>query len=502
MSDTNVTILHINDYHNRFEPANQDGGRCTVMDETLHQCYGGFARLVTQVDELRSTKSNVLLVDAGDQYQGTSWFIVFQGKAAGYFMNYLQYDVMALGNHEFDSGISGLVPFLENVTFPVISVNIDATHEPQLDMLYRPSAVLDLDGGDKIGFIGYTTQDTPISTSTGDLIFLDEIEAIQAEVDRLTSEGITKIVALGHSGYTKDLEIAEKVRGVDLVIGGHSHTLLYSGEPPVPEDVAEGPYPTLVNSAHELSYIVPVVTAYRYGKYLGHLQLTFDDDGNLVGWEGNPIILDSSVAEDTDALNEVGKWRSDLNAATAEIIGETHVFLDGRGESCRFKECNMGNMLCDAAIWYYHKVGVKDANLAIWNGDGIQESFYEGNITLGDLMNVLPYEDTIDLLELKGADIMDILEYSVHLYDGVSGETGFLQMGGIRVTFDTNMPAYQRVVKAEVICSECDVPQFVTLDMDTTYKLICNSFLAAGGHGYSMIVDNKLSHHIGKNKFF
>ncbi|XP_077988167.1 snake venom 5'-nucleotidase-like [Glandiceps talaboti] len=494
--DFTLTILHTNDYHQRFEATNKNGGTCTESEQELDQCYGGIARLMTKVNEIRNEEPNVVLLDAGDQYQGTTWFFVFKGAASSYFMNYLNYDCMALGNHEFDNGVAGLIPFLNNVSFPVISANVDASNEPEIDGLYHPSTLLSI-GGEQIGLVGFTYEDTPMTTPTGDLIFSDEIEAIQVEVDRLTNDGIDKIIALGHSGYSKDIEIAEQVEGVDIVVGGHSHSFLYTGVPPAPEDEAaiEGPYPTVVTSSHDASVEVPVVTAYRYGKYLGYFQVTFDDDGKVINWddESNPIILDSDVQEDADTLEEVAKWKAHLDTATSEVIGESQVFLDGAASTCRLRECNLGNLITDAAVHHYKKLGQTDVNKIIWNSDSIGDSIYRGNITLGDVMNALPYGNTLDLLELKGTDLMEALEYSMAEYDGETLQNRFLQMAGIRVVFDLNKPAYQRVLKADVVCTDCEVPEFVPLDEDAIYKVICNNYLASGGGGFDMIYENKLS---------
>ncbi|XP_002738722.2 snake venom 5'-nucleotidase-like [Saccoglossus kowalevskii] len=495
-----MTVLHTNDYHQRFEPINKDGSTCSEIGEAQGECYGGIARLMTAVTEVRATHPNVLLVDAGDQFSGTAWFHVFNGAPSSYFMNSLEYDCMALGNHEFDNGIDGLIPFLNNVTFPVISANIDATYEPSIDGLYYPSTVLEI-GGERIGLVGYTLDETAGST-TGNLIFTDEIEAVQAEVDILVNDGINKIIALGHSGYTKDMEIAEQVKGVDLVIGGHSHTLLYTGTPPAEEDedIVEGPYPTMVTSSHDASVQVPVITAYKYGKYLGYLSMTFDDNGILTAYDGNPIILDSNVAQDEETQAEVEKWKSRLDAETCEIIGESYVYLDGRASSCRLEECNLGNLITDGAVYHYKKLDHRDVNMVIWNSDSIGDSIDKGNITVGDVMNALPYGDTLDLLELQGVYIREALEYAVSEYDGVTQQNRFLQMSGIRVTYDLTKPAYSRVSTADVVCTYCDIPESVPLDDNLVYKLICNDYLASGGGGYDMINDNKLSQITGADE--
>ncbi|XP_070560027.1 5'-nucleotidase-like [Ptychodera flava] len=493
--------------HKRLSPmvrgGRSSGGACTEADKAQDNCYGGIARLATKVSEIRRREPNVILLDAGDQFSGTSWFYVFKGGASAHFMNYLHYDCMVLGNHEFDIGISGLVSFLDNVTFPVISANINATLEPTIEGLFTASAVMEVDGRE-IGIVGYTLEDSPKTTLTGDLIFYDEISSVQAEVNRLRNNGIDIIIALGHSGYALDLEIAKEVDGVDVVVGGHSHSLLYTGVPPDPEDEmkVEGPYPTVVKSSHDPSVDIPVVTAYQFGKYLGHLKVTFDDGGNLISWadNSNPIILDAGVDEDEDALAEVEKFKVVLDARTSEVIGYSQVLLDGSAGTCRLGECNLGNMITDAAVHHYKRLGHTGANIAIWNSDGYGDSIYEGNITFGDLLNTLPYDDTIDILDIQGKYLLEALEYSVSTYDGVTPIGRFLQLAGIRAVYDTSRPAYQRVLKAEVVCTDCSVPDFVPLDKDAIYKVITNTYVALGGAGYDMLADNKLKHVTGDHE--
>ncbi|XP_054545860.1 5'-nucleotidase-like isoform X1 [Talpa occidentalis] len=141
----------------------------------------------------------------------------------------------ALGNHEFDNGVEGLIdPLLKNATFPILSANIKAKGPlaSQISGLYAPYKAISI-GGEKVGIVGYTSQETPYLSNPGrDLVFEEEIAALQPEVDKLTTLGVNKIIALGHSGFEMDKLIAQKVKGVDVVVGGHSNTFLYTGGPP------------------------------------------------------------------------------------------------------------------------------------------------------------------------------------------------------------------------------------------------------------------------------
>ncbi|XP_035697792.1 snake venom 5'-nucleotidase-like [Branchiostoma floridae] len=489
-----LTVLHTNDVHSRIEEADTTGGGCSAAEAAAGECYGGVARMATKVKEIRRTENHVLLLDGGDEFQGTPWFLQFKGLASSRFMNKLQYDAMAIGNHEFDNGISGLVPFLRNVTFPMLACNIDTSGEPELQGLILPSVVLDV-GGERVGIVGYILENTPdITGSTGNLVFLDEVDSVQAEVTNLQGQGVNKIIALGHAGYYKDLEVAQRVSGVDLVVGGHTNTFLYNGDPPSSE-VPVGPYPRVVSSQVDPGREVPVVQAHAYGKYLGYLRLEWDSAGDLVRWDGNPVILDSSVPKDPEILAEVEALKAQMNN-TCQVIGRTHVLLNGEYETCTEMECNMGNLITDAMvhqnIQFPDGLYWSDVAMAIYNSDGIRSSIPKGMIDIEAVQFTLPFSNTFDIVELRGEHLYDVFEHS-----GAGWSYGrFLQVSGILVQYDRTKPTGSRVVSLETKCTDCEVPEFRPVQRDAVYKLIAPSYLANGGSGYTMISDNKISHHV------
>ncbi|XP_063299133.1 5'-nucleotidase [Pelobates fuscus] len=494
-----VTLLHTNDVHARVEQTNRDSGKCGNPPE----CYAGVARRFTKIQEIRNSHEHVLLLDAGDQYQGTIWFNYFKGEEAAYFMNYLHYDAMALGNHEFDNGIAGLLnPFLMKVQFPILSANIRAEKQvaPNITGYYLPYKILEV-GPEKIGIVGYTSKETPVLSDPGPyLVFEEEITALQPQVDKLLTLGVNKVIALGHSGFETDKLIAQKVKGVDVVVGGHSNTFLYTGPPPS-NDVPVGEYPFIVKSDDGRS--VPVVQAYAFGKYLGFLTVTFDEAGNVLQSSGNPILLDSSIPEDPALLVEINKWKEQLTNFSSFELGKTLVFLNGSSVECRYRECNLGNLICDAMIdnnlRYPDELMWNHVSLCIINSGGIRGSIDErnsnGSITLEELLSVLPFGGTFDLIEVKGSTLKAVFEHSVHRYGGGTGE--FLQVGGIKVVYNIDKAPGQRVVKLEVICTRCRVPRYVPVEMDQTYKIVLPAFLATGGDGFSMLINETLKHDSG-----
>ena len=262
-ADYTLHVLHINDFHSRIEAVNAFDSTCSAEDAAENKCFGGIARVATKVRELRESLTaagqNVIFVDAGDQFQGSLMFTTYKGAVEAEFLEQIRPDAMALGNHEFDDGPQGLRDFLDKVTFPVISGNIDVSRSNELAGRVQNHVVLEV-GGEKIGIISALATDTPETASPGpSVIFQDEIDSLKADVAALETEGVTKIIALTHVGINRDTEIAAAVPGIDAVVGGHSHTYLSATDPK-----RAGPYPTWVSQ--ETGTLVPVVQAYAYSK--------------------------------------------------------------------------------------------------------------------------------------------------------------------------------------------------------------------------------------------
>ncbi|XP_022606637.1 5'-nucleotidase-like [Seriola dumerili] len=494
-----VILLHTNDNHARIEETGEDSGKCRPGGP----CFAGVARRFTKVSEIRKKEENVLFLDAGDQFQGTVWFNYYKGAEAAYFMNKLGYDVMAFGNHEFDNGVDGLIqPFLQQVNCSVVSANIkpDQTLAAKLSGYYQPYTVINV-GSEKVAVVGYTTAETPFLSMPGQhLKFEDEVESLQVQVDKLQTLGYNKIIALGHSGFDIDRDIAKRVRGVDVVIGGHTNTFLYTGKPPSTE-VPAGPYPFMVRSNDGRN--VPVVQGYAFGKYLGYLKVTFDEAGNVVKAAGNPILMDSSIPQDPDVLADVAKWKKDLAKYSSQYVGKTLVYLNGSFEECRFRECNLGNLICDAMIYN----NIKDSNEQQWNHVGIcmlnsgairtaiDERYKNGTITMEEILTVLPFGATFDLVQIKGSTVKKAFEHSIHRYGRMSGE--FLQVSGIHVEYDLSRPVNQRVVSMSLLCTECRVPKYEPLDLEKTYTVVMPSYIVGGGDNFTMIKEELLKHNTG-----
>lgn len=489
-----LIILHNNDMHARFEQTSANSNTCSKEDVTSNRCYGGFARVGYELKKFRAEANNggvpVLYLNAGDTYTGTPWYSLYKDEIVSSFLNLLRPDAISLGNHEFDDGVEGLVPFLNKAHFPVLAANLDLSNTPEMahTTSLKKSTVFDVNGV-KVGVIGYLTPETKSLAIPNTVEYLDEIEAINSEAELLKNTGVNIIIALGHSGYEKDMEIGVKCPLVDVVVGGHSHSFLYTGNTPDTE-TAIGPYPTNVTKANGVK--VPIVQAYAYTKYLGHLRLSFDANGNLLTFDGTPILLSGEVPRDPDVLALLETFRPGLDALNAEVIGETKVTLDG---DCRFRECNLGNLIADSMVYVrsIQYAGVDgywtDASIAFMNSGGIRSNIDIGNITHYDLLTILPFDSRLVIIKLTGKDILVALENSVSRYSDTIGRGEFFQYSGAQVTYNLTQPSGSRVQSVKLRCSNCDVPRFHDLEENRSYNVLITSFLSEGGDGYSVFLN-------------
>ncbi|CAH2043420.1 unnamed protein product, partial [Iphiclides podalirius] len=485
-----LLILHNNDMHARFEQTSQLSGACTTADREAGKCYGGFPRVAYVVKEARRAAASgegppVLYLNAGDTYTGTAWFTIYKWKVAAEFLNALKPDAVCLGNHEFDEEVGGVVPFIKNLTSPVLAANLILDKVPELQNitnLYK-SIVLTRKGI-KIGIIGYLTPDTKFLAPKNDVEYEDEITAISREVAILREKGVNIIIALGHSGFLKDLEIAKEVDGLDLVIGGHSNTFLWNGESftESPEH-PQGLYPTIVKQ--KSGRTVPVVQAYAYTKYLGKLHLFFDASGKLLKCFGDPMLLHQEIPNDEQLMEIIKRYRKDIDRINNEVVGSSLAFLDG--EQCRIRECNLGNIITDSILNYTNEM-YDDVKIAVIQGGRIRASLGRPeppfNITRGDLITILPFSDTLTIITMNGSVLLKSLEHSVASWRTIDSPGQFLQMSGVEVIYDLSKPSGHRVQSAKAMCIGCS--GLGEIQPDLKYKIILPGFLADGGDGYSI----------------
>lgn len=480
--DFTLTILHTNDVHARIDQVTASGSSCSADNVARQRCFGGYARLSTQLAALRASRPNAITLDAGDVFQGTLFYTLAKSDAVKPFLGALGYDAMTLGNHEFDDGPAELARFLEGLTVPVVAANVDASREPLLRGRWQAHRIIEI-GGERIGIVGLTTPETTITSSPGETIgFGAPIEALRREVSALQAAGVNKIVALTHLGVTVDADLARQVDGVDIYVGGHSHTLLHNGEDPR----RQGPYPLVVRTPSGAPALI--VQAYYGGLFLGDLQVTFDGAGVVTRWEGDTIPMDARIARDPGIQAMVDRMAAPLAELRARQVGVATATLDGSSARCRFAECTLGNLIGDAML---AAASGTQARIAIQNGGGIRTSIPAGPITLGQVLEVLPFSNTLATLRLTGADIVAALEHGVSRAEDARNEgTGrFPQVAGLRFGFDPSKPVGSRIRAVEVRTA---AGGFAPIDPTAIYPVATNDFLRKGGDGYAMFRDKAI----------
>lgn len=444
-----LTILHINDMHGRLEPFTPSGAKEDV---------GGLVRVATLVNQIRAEAGGegVILLNAGDAVHGTNVTNLFNGEPVIDAMNAMGFKALTLGNHEFNFGQDVLANLQAKAQFPFLAANVYKETEPGHFTGLTPLYVIYEVKGIKVGIFGLSPKDTPIVTHPNNVIgltFEDPVATAKAVVADLEGKADV-IIALSHLGYSEDIALAKAVPGIDVIVGGHSHT-------EVPTPVKEGK--------------TIIVQAGEYAKFLGRLDITVKD-GDVVSYNGSLIPVANKVASDPTVADIIAKYNSELNTKLKAKAGSTAVNLDGERANVRTKETNLGNFVCDVL-----KANT-GADIALTNGGNIRASINAGDITVGDVYTVLPFDNIIMVLEVTGAQLKAALEQSVSKYPEQLG--GFMQVSGLKFTFGPSRPAGERVVEVLV--------NGKPLDLAAKYSVATNDFIAAGGDGYTMFKDAKV----------
>lgn len=474
------------------DPSTENAWRLTVMHTNdTHSHLAEVARRATLVKQVRTEGGNSILVDAGDVFSGDLYFTKWQGIADLAFMNYMGYDAMTFGNHEFDKGTGVLAEFVRKARFPIVSSNVDLSKDAHMAPLLKspanidvtlpktedlsgvyPYVVLEVDGR-KVGVFGLTTEDTAETSSPGkDVTFKDAEESARETVETMEQAGLDMIIALSHLGFRKEQELAGSVEGIDLIVGGHTHTKL---EEPV----------IVVDQLHQTPTVV--VQANEWGKFLGRVDLAFDEQGNVLTGPGMTtgqlLTVDKNVEEDPAAKDMLAPYNAELEEMKQQVIGGAAVVLDGDRKNVRSKETNLGNLIADGMLARAKEL--KNADIALMNGGGIRASIDQGDITMGELRTVMPFGNTLFVLDVTGQQLKDGLE------NGISGAKladlpgKFPQVAGMKFKWDPKQPDGNKVYDAQIKGENGYEP----LDLRKTYRLATNSFVANGGDGYNSFAE-------------
>lgn len=441
-----------------------------------------------------STKAelNPIYLNAGDNFQGTLWYNIGRWNVTVQFLNMLKADAMTIGNHEFDHDVEGVVPFLEFIDSPVVIANVNDNDEPTFQNKYTKSTIIEKNGR-RIGVVGAILRSTNTIAKTGKLAFTNEAQAVKEEAAILKSQGVNIIVVLSHCGLDRDREIA-KLAGpdIDIIVGGHSHSFLFSGEDLPSIDRPAASYPVV--ETQDDGHVVYIVQASAYTKYVGDITLWFDEDGIVQRWEGEPHFLGPEVVPDVEVLQAIQPWKEIIDVSGKRIVGS--IKATASQSNCYSKECGMGTLQAESMLFSVLEDESDDdgwayATIAMTNPGGVRGTLNAGQLTYSDLVTTTPFENTVDSLELEGKYIRQALEFSAR-FDSPS----ILQVAGIKVVFNMTKPAYERAVKLLVLCRLCDVPRYEPLVDEDWYRIVVNNFLLVNGDNFAMIRDNARNHKV------
>lgn len=523
--EVTLTVIHMNDHHSHLEPDTEVtvkiGGKPTKLK------LGGMAEATSVIKEMKKTSKNPIVLHAGDAMTGTLYFTLFEGVADAEIMNAMKFDAFTLGNHEFDAGNEGLKKFLSHLKVPVISYNVRPDKGSILEGFWKGYIIKEIDG-EKVGIIGLdVVKKTVESSSPGkDIKFIDEVQASQQAADELKALGINKVILLSHGGAEKNLEIAEKVTGIDIIITGDSHYLFANEKLKEMGFPYKYEYPTVIKSPN--GEPVLVAEGWEYAKFVGNLEVTFTEDGIIKEYKKNPKILvspDSSferrkadnskykpTGEEREAiLNEIKntdwlvlttpdkeiselltKYKKEKDEKAKEIIGTIVGDIMPGGSGNRIPGAKGSNPKGSVATRFVAETMLaqmanakKKLDFTVQNSGGVRADVMPGQVSYNDAYTFLPFGNTLYQLEITGAETKLMLEQALQ-FALVDGSTGAFPYGaGIRYEAVEDAPFGQRVKKVEILNNKTN--KWELLDLNKMYVMGTNAYIAGGKDGYKIL---------------
>ena len=516
-----LNVAHINDHHSHLE---EEKMPLKLNGQTVIATIGGLPRVAQEIKDFRKNNKNTLVLHAGDAVTGTLYYTLFEGKADAQLMNAINFDAFTLGNHEFDDGNKFLKSFLDALTIPVISANVVPDKGSILEGKWKPYIIKNI-GGQKVGIIGIdVVKKTKESSSPGDDIkFTDEVETAGKYVKELQNQGINKIILLSHAGYEKNVEIGEKVDGIDLIISGDTHYLLgkeFEQFGLVPE---KPDYPKKVNSPD--GNPVYIAEAWNYSYLLGEMKVKFDQNGVIKELIPTPKVLIGDTFEIKNAegktvqLNEkeklaiINSIKNNRNIKVVKNDTVTQQLLDryqkektelGKQSVGKITEEILGGsdnrvpgphnkdgsfattLVAESVLHKLRNMGTGNVDFVIGNAGNVRITLNPGNFTYDQAYSLLPFtSNTVFITDITGAEVKQVLEDAIdYVLNG--GSTGAFPYGaGIRYEATKEGKLGTRVKKIEVFDFKAN--KWVPIDSKKSYMLAVNSYIAKGKDGYTTL---------------
>ncbi|RTR39599.1 bifunctional metallophosphatase/5'-nucleotidase [Shewanella canadensis] len=547
----NLTIAHINDTHSSFDPTSVDfTAQINEEDFSVRSSAGGYPRVATALKNARSAANDsgkpFLALHGGDAFQGSLYFNVLKGAGNATLLREMNLDAMTIGNHEFDLGNEPLIEFANKVDFPILAANLDISADSQMSDVSNIMPYMIKEFNDeKVGVFGLVLEDMESISSPGkDLVFKKEIETAQATVDALKEMGVDKVIMVSHIGLDRDIRIAESVNGVDVIVGGHSHTLLGDFN-----NIGNGNGSAIAGYAEMFTNPngttkTCIVQAGDIAQAVGQVDVSFEN-GEITVCEGNnTLLIDNDFkhkydGENREALTEADqtsaeKFVSEQNniAITEEdallrsiididykplieefegkVIGQVfdandptdtgmldHVRQPGvarKGASLPVTGSEAGAQVATSMVWKLNKQGY-GVDMAITNNGGVRNSIVAGpdGLTAGYIVGSLLYfSNELAIVELKGADITQLLEDTIN-YSLTTSSGSFPTFANVEFTFNGLAVAGEQIEGLNICPEGVSAGNCSAINSDTVYKIATNAYIAGGKDGYEIFNTKKQS---------
>ena len=452
IAQTPLTILHTSEHHGTVQP----------LENGAYAGLGGMARRATLIATIRKETDHVLVVDSGDLLVGSAFSAVFRGETDIAAMNLMGYDALAVGNHDFDFGLNHLQKLKQQATFPFLCTNV----RPRTGNVCQ-RVVIKTVGPIRIALIGLIGRsnypDTFNRAALKELDFQDPIEAARAVIADVREQA-EMVVAITHEETEEDLALARAIPALDVIIGGHT---------PGFDGLITPDQTSPAQGRVDLAGGGPIfVKTHRQGRTLGRLDVLYHDRTVMVA-EARNIPVAADVPPDPAVSSLVEAYGRRLIVETSRVMGRAEEDLQGERDVIRSRETNLGDLLADLTRL---ETG---AEVALINSGTVRDSLVAGPVTYRRLMEVLPFDTSLSVLTVTGAQLRKAMENSVSRLPQPNAR--FLQVSGLGCTVDPTAPTGTRIVNLQV--------NGVPLDPGRRYSVAVTRFIAEGGDGYQMFVE-------------
>ena len=451
-----LTILHTNDIHGRIAPIEY------YKDQ---KPLGGWARRIGLIKKIKLETPNTLVLDAGDIYQGSVYYQLFDGMPEMGFLNDAGYDAICVGNHELDRGIAQFENLVKMSQVPFLSANIEFKKNFFLNGKIKSHIIKDYNGY-RVAVIGMTTPELNHLTTFDEFEQPDYEKTLQFFINYLKND-VDLVVLLSHSGADRDIETAKNISGIDVIVGGHSHTFM------------EKAYLVKKNGRKTL-----VVQDGEFGVKLGRLDIDFDKNG-IEKYSYKLIPLDETVPVDKKTVRKVAEMDDDIEKIRTEKLGTTTVAINCKRDAMGKGLTNGGEFVLEALLKSAPSADVAMINSGTIRGNKI---IPKGKLTKMDILEMLPFANNLVVVDLTGRELKSILETSARYVP--HNNEGFLQTKGISYIVDLKGEPQILSEDLEKVTKEGSRIKNVKikgkeLDEDATYKILTTDFLFSGGDGYT-----------------